>query len=301
VVKYTKLLGIESYWHFYHAPIDVRHWAERLGLLVIIVLGESIVALLTDASYNQTLTIRAMVCAGLGLLITFSLKWLYFDVQGLPKRQHALQRDIYYSELWTFIHWPLSMAIAATGAGVLCLLEIVSKYEDNYNVLNVTTANYTNPNSESPDFTISSQWLFCSSLAITIFCIALHGLLSKEHEQRIVPHWLRVVIRMIISIIIVVAPLYRFNSTNLLIFCAVLTFGCVLWELIGTLPKSSKNSKIIDSDYNLTSIGTFIHNKRLGIPMDQSDTVAVNATMVDGTVVFHEERLPVTLRKGMFY
>jgi len=30
VVKYPNLLGIKSYWHFYHAPIDVRHWAERL-------------------------------------------------------------------------------------------------------------------------------------------------------------------------------------------------------------------------------------------------------------------------------
>jgi len=298
VVKYPHKLGIKSVWHYYHAPIDVRHWAERLGLLVIIVLGESIVALLADGYYKE-ISKRSMVCAGLGLLIAFSLKWLYFDVQGLPKRQHALQRDIHYAELWTFLHWPLTMAIASTGAGIICLLEIASKYEDK----EYTNGNFTY-NSTLPydpvyikKFTLSSQWMFCSSMAITILCIALHGLLSKEHDEKILPHWIRVVMRIIISLVIVVAPYFNLSSTILLTLCAVLSFSCVLCELIGTLP-----SKRTDEDYeeNLSSIGTFIHNKRLGIPLGEQGTLAVNATMKDGTLVFKEERLPLTLRKGMF-
>jgi len=241
-----------------------------------------------------------MVSAGLGLLIAFSLKWLYFDVQGLPKKQHALQRDIHYSELWTFIHWPLSMAITSTGAGILCLLEIQSKYENPstpYYGINETISNDTLSPSYIKQFKESSQWLFCSSLAIAIFCIALHGLLSKEHHQRILPHWLRVVVRIIIAIIIAIAPLFGLTSIILLTVCAILCFSCVLWELIGTLPEKNLSD---DDEENLSSIGNFIHNKRLGIPMNQADTVAVNATMKDWTLVFNEERLPITIRKGMF-
>jgi len=271
------------------------------GLYVIIVLGESIVALLTD-SYNNEISLRTMVSAGLGLLIAFSLKWLYFDVQGLPKRQHALQREVQYAELWTFLHWPLTMAITATGAGVICLIEIASIYEDtSISGYGDTTATNCTSTELSPSelevFKYSSQWMFCASLAITIFCIALHGLLSKEHSQKLIPHNIRVFMRVVVAAVILCSPLFSINSINMLVLAGILCVSCASWELIGTLPSHEREEY---KDEELSSIGNFIQNKRMGLPINPSGTVVVNATMKDGTLVFNEERIPMTVRKGLF-
>ena len=57
------------------------HFAERHGLVVIIALGESIVALGVGADLGLTLGVATT--AVLGIVLVFELWWLYFDVVAI--------------------------------------------------------------------------------------------------------------------------------------------------------------------------------------------------------------------------
>jgi low temperature requirement protein LtrA len=74
-------------------PIDQRfeiapaHFVERHGLIVIIALGESVVAI-GVASSDHPITVERTVVAVLGLALTACLWWMYF---GRDNEEHALQ------------------------------------------------------------------------------------------------------------------------------------------------------------------------------------------------------------------
>ncbi|MTD44080.1 hypothetical protein GKE82_07125 [Conexibacter sp. W3-3-2] len=63
------------------------HFAERHGLIVIIALGESIVALGMGAS-EEELTGLVVLAAVLGTVVTASLWWVYFDVVAQVAERH---------------------------------------------------------------------------------------------------------------------------------------------------------------------------------------------------------------------
>ncbi len=99
-----------------------NHFAERHGLIVIIALGESVVALGIGASGDLDLGIGA--AAVLGILLAAALWWTYFDVVALisarrlgeaePGRiQNELARDSY-----SYIHLLLVAGIVLTAYGM---------------------------------------------------------------------------------------------------------------------------------------------------------------------------------------
>ena len=59
--------------------IDARHFAERHGLVIIIALGESVVALGVAAA-SEELTTTVVTAAVLGVIAISCMWWLYFDV-----------------------------------------------------------------------------------------------------------------------------------------------------------------------------------------------------------------------------
>ena len=98
------------------------HFAERHGLIVIIALGESIVAIGVGA--NTGLDAGVMVAAVLGIAIAAALWWLYFDVvawlavrrlvEAEPGReQNELARDAY-----GVLHYPIVAGIVLTALGL---------------------------------------------------------------------------------------------------------------------------------------------------------------------------------------
>ena len=103
-------------WHL--AP---GHFAERHGLIVIIALGESIVALGLGASHE--LGAGVVAAAGFGLAIAFALWWAYFDVvaivaerrlrEATGKAQLTMARDSY-----SYLHLPMVAGIILFAVGV---------------------------------------------------------------------------------------------------------------------------------------------------------------------------------------
>ncbi|MEL6496193.1 MAG: low temperature requirement protein A, partial [Cyanobacteria bacterium J06623_7] len=98
-------------------PPDMAHTTERIGLFTIIVLGESIVAVVGGVSEIDW-TPMSVAIALLGLSIAFSFWWMYFDtVDESPL--HAMRRGKMKIALtWLYSHLPLTVGLTATGVGV---------------------------------------------------------------------------------------------------------------------------------------------------------------------------------------
>ncbi|HVE73941.1 MAG TPA: low temperature requirement protein A [Mycobacteriales bacterium] len=98
------------------------HFAERHGLIVLIALGESIVATGLGLGSNP-LTWPVVAAAMLGLAVTVALWWSYFDVvalvaervlAGLSGRERTrLARDSY-----TYLHFPMVAGIIFLAVGL---------------------------------------------------------------------------------------------------------------------------------------------------------------------------------------
>ncbi|MFF2053260.1 low temperature requirement protein A [Leifsonia sp. NPDC058194] len=69
--------------------LNVEHLAERFGLLVIIVLGESVLSIVTATS--EAWTVAAGVTAVLGLVVTAGLAWSFF-LYGVEAMEVGLER-----------------------------------------------------------------------------------------------------------------------------------------------------------------------------------------------------------------
>ena len=97
------------------------HFAERYGLIVIIALGESLVAIGSGAGFE--LTTAEVVAALLGIACAFALWWAYFDIvatvaerrlsEAPPGEQGPLARDSY-----SYLHFPMIAGIVLFALGL---------------------------------------------------------------------------------------------------------------------------------------------------------------------------------------
>lgn len=72
--------------------VHAGHFAERHGLIVIIALGESIVALGIGAE-EEARDLQLVVTAAMGVAISAALWWAYFDVAAIVAERHLGERD----------------------------------------------------------------------------------------------------------------------------------------------------------------------------------------------------------------
>jgi low temperature requirement protein LtrA len=111
--------------------VSPAHFAERYGLIVIIALGESIVAIGVGAA-GEPLTAGVVTAAILGIVVIATLWWAYFDVYAvLAQRQLSetsgatrvrLARD-YYS----YLHLPMIAGIVLFALGLKKTIEHVGE------------------------------------------------------------------------------------------------------------------------------------------------------------------------------
>jgi low temperature requirement protein LtrA len=78
------MIGVGGGWQV--AP---EHFAERHGLIVLIALGESIIAIGLGAGLE--LDAGVIVSAALGIVVVSALWWLYFDVAAIIARRRLVQ------------------------------------------------------------------------------------------------------------------------------------------------------------------------------------------------------------------
>jgi Bacterial low temperature requirement A protein (LtrA) len=78
------VIGIGRGWRV--AP---EHFAERHGLIILIALGESLIAIGLGAGFE--LDTGVLVAAALGIVVVSALWWLYFDVAAIFARRRFVQ------------------------------------------------------------------------------------------------------------------------------------------------------------------------------------------------------------------
>jgi low temperature requirement protein LtrA len=106
------------------------HFAERHGLIVIIALGESIVAIGVGAA-GIALDGGELAAAALGVTVSAALWWVYFDaaLERVEERLHATPRgrarNVLARDSFSFIHMPLVAGVVLLALGVKKTLEDV--------------------------------------------------------------------------------------------------------------------------------------------------------------------------------
>jgi low temperature requirement protein LtrA len=94
------------------------HLPERFGLFTIIVLGEAIIAVVDGVS-EQKWDVFSVIAAVFGLVIAFSLWWVYFDnLGGTPIQKARAEGKVSTVATWLYTHLPLVIGIAGAGVGV---------------------------------------------------------------------------------------------------------------------------------------------------------------------------------------
>jgi low temperature requirement protein LtrA len=98
-----------------------EHLAERYGLFMIIVLGESVLAAslaIQTVIGGDPLTLELWSVIGGGLLIVYSMWWIYFD----RPEEHLLE-SLRAAQAWNYQHLLIFGAVAAVGAGLVVAIE----------------------------------------------------------------------------------------------------------------------------------------------------------------------------------
>ena len=99
-----------------------RHFAERHGAIVIIALGESIVAIGIGA--RPTISAGVVIAAVLGVVIAAALWWAYFDVAAivagrrLERADEGRERNEIARDSYSYLHLPMVAGIALIAVGL---------------------------------------------------------------------------------------------------------------------------------------------------------------------------------------
>ena len=139
-------------------PIDEHHLAERLGLLTVIVLGESFVKVL-DAAVESDSGMSLLAQASVLLVLTFSIWWTYFDdIAGSKIRRQPLAQMI-----WWLGHLPLQLAITSTGVGIkkAATVDLTATVGSDY------------------------RWLLCGSLSLVLFAVAAIDSVTERRQAEL--------------------------------------------------------------------------------------------------------------------
>lgn len=136
-------------------PPHTSHIPERIGLFTIIVLGESILAVVRGVAELQWGVMSALI-AILGLSIAFSLWWIYFDsVDGSPLKS-SRSSQVNLALIWLYAHLPLVIGLTAVGVGV----------------------EHVVTNERGVGLPTTERWLICGSIALCLVALAIIHLIT---------------------------------------------------------------------------------------------------------------------------
>jgi low temperature requirement protein LtrA len=109
--------------------LEPGHFVERHGAIVIIALGESVVALGVGA--QEAIGVGVVSAAVLGIFVAATLWWAYFDVTAIVARRRLAkaaagrERNGLARDSYSYLHFPMIAGIALLAVGLRIVLEHV--------------------------------------------------------------------------------------------------------------------------------------------------------------------------------
>jgi low temperature requirement protein LtrA len=146
-------------------PIHASHIPERVGLFTIIVLGETVLAVVLGTD-SVDWNLESGLVAWLGFVLAASFWWLYFDyLDG----ETLIMRSIWAGQAYLYSHLPLMAGVVALGVGVKQSIQ----------------------DTAAPELTDAGRWVLCGGLALAFGALAaIHY--ASSRSGRDTDLWLRV-------------------------------------------------------------------------------------------------------------
>lgn len=114
--------------HSVSVPPDAAHLPERFGLFMLILLGDSVVAVMQGMESQAEWAPGAAASAFLSMSILFALWWWYFDgASGASEQPVRTQREAIRFRVWSYAHFPLYIGIIVTGVGLRRIVTAASR------------------------------------------------------------------------------------------------------------------------------------------------------------------------------
>jgi low temperature requirement protein LtrA len=150
--------------HLVNVPHDGAHLPERYGLFSIILIGESMVAVMAGMGRQEYWSLNAAASAILGMTLVFAVWWWYFDgVDAVAERVMRSNSDAVRFHIWSYAHLPLYLGIAVAGVGV------------EHVIVTATTA----------PLTATEGWILCSAIAALMVAMMVIG---RTHHRANMDH-----------------------------------------------------------------------------------------------------------------
>ena len=142
--------------------ISTSHIPERFGLLVILTIGETVIASANGLSSHHAFNWVTAIACILGLCISFLIWWLYID----HVMYRVFKRNVWHILGWSYLHLPLTISVTAVGSGILAVFA----------------------SSQEIYVPVPIHWLLCGAVASTILITGLLGLVSEniDHHHKVI-------------------------------------------------------------------------------------------------------------------
>jgi low temperature requirement protein LtrA len=224
---------------------NIEHRIERTNAFVTLVFGSCVLGLLYQSS--AAMGINAFFGkAVLGLVQTFVLNWVYFEIDSFNLHTHAIRRHVFSGKpniqchmtlltvtqalTWFSAHLPfiMSFVLSASALGVL-----VRAHDTASAPLDSLSETFI-PRSED-HISNGLVWFYCGGLGISLLCLAI---ISATHVHRTIPNQrltkpTRLLFRAVVSIVILTLPLAHLDSLRLIATTTGLVVSVLVLELVG--------------------------------------------------------------------
>lgn len=148
--------------HAEKIPPDAAHLPERFGLFTIILLGESIVAVMHGMESQESWSLSAALSAFQGMGIAFCFWWWYFDgAAGAAERPIRSRKQARLFHVWNYAHLPLYIGIALAAVGVKHVVSLAPNVH-----LHATEA-----------------WILCASVALVMTALTAIAATSEAAQR----------------------------------------------------------------------------------------------------------------------
>lgn len=184
---------------------------ERLGLLIIIVFGEAILGVINGTGAVSGMDIYLWLCFGLGILVVFSLWWIFFALIA----DREVKRGLIKGQTITVLYIPALASLGIAGATFSGLIDSIDVHEVHPHL-------------------VAIKILFGTSLSVfllSICAISRYLQYPKEYEGA---HRILVPLIVSVSILIILETIY-FNTLPLWLYLSFIF--CALAAIIVTITR----------------------------------------------------------------